>query len=63
MMKWTVFNALGGLFWLAGLFYTKSAEYSVGQALPYADHPLAVGGALGLCGLAVLIWANIVSAT
>ena len=58
-MKWSVLNAFGGLFWLAGLSLAKGSvlpaniDYSVG------DHRLLVGLSFGMVGLAVLLWTNL----
>ncbi len=58
-MKWTVFNLLGGLFWIAGLCYAKGSSSSLASLLPESDHRLLVGLAVGSGGLMVLLWTNL----
>ena len=62
-MKWTVFNLVGGLFWIAGLWYAKGPASSLAALFPESDHRLMVGLVVGLvvgaAGLLVLLWANL----
>ena len=59
MIRWTVFNALGGLFWVAGLCYAKGQGSSLATLLPDSDHRLLIGVIVGLTGLSVLLWSNL----
>ena len=59
VVRWTVFNALGALFWVAGLCYAKGRESSLAGLLPDTDHRLLIGAVIGLTGLAVLLWSNL----
>ena len=58
-MKWTVSNALGALFWVAGLCYAKGQGSSVAALLPDTDHRLLIGTVVGSAGLLVLLWSNL----
>ena len=55
-MKWTVWSALGGVAWLAGIVYAKGAQGAAYYAAN--DHHLLVGGTVGATGLAILLWTN-----
>ena len=59
VMKWTVSNALGALFWVAGLCYAKDQGPSVAALLPDSDHRLLIGAVVGSAGLLVLLWSNL----
>ena len=59
VMKWTVSNALGASFWVAGLCYAKGGASSVGSLLPDTDHHLLIGALVGSAGLLVLLWSNL----
>ena len=58
-MKWMVLNALGGLFWVAGLCYAKGQTSSLAALLPDTDHHLLIGALAGAAGLSVLLWSNL----
>ncbi len=58
-MKWTVFNAVGAVFWVAGLCYVKDQGSSVAALLPDTDHRLLIGAVVGSAGLLVLLWSNL----
>ena len=61
-MRWAVLNGLGAAAWLAGLMYAKGVG---GRADLFAanDHHLLVGAAVGILGLALLVWENLRSAS
>ena len=59
MIKWTVSNAFGALFWVAGLCYAKDQGSSLAALLPDTDHRLMIGAIVGSAGLLVLLWSNL----
>lgn len=61
-MKWAVFNAFGGLAWLAGLSLAKGNALPVGDSLLAGDNRFYVGLSFGLAGILLLLWSNFRSA-
>lgn len=61
-MRWAVLNGLGATAWLAGLTYAKGLGGRVDLLAPN-DHHLVIGAAIGMVGLALLVWENLRSAS
>ena len=62
-MKWTVFNVLGAMAWLAGLSFAKGAQLPTANFLAVGDHQFLVGLAFGAAGLLTLLWVNLRTTT
>ena len=62
-MKWTVFNILGAMAWLAGLAFAKGTQLPVANVLATGDNQFLVGLLFGAAGLVTLLWINLRSAT
>ena len=62
-MKWTVFNVLGALAWLAGLAFAKGTPLPGANVLATGDNQFLVGLLFGAAGLVTLLWVNLRSTT
>ena len=58
-MKWTALNSVGALFWLDGLYVALGASHAGMWASWLPANSLPLGGAGGLIGLVMLLWANL----
>ncbi len=61
-MRWAVLNGLGATAWLAGLMYAKGIGARA-DLFASNDHHLLIGAAIGITGLALLVWENLRSAS
>lgn len=58
-MRWTALNGAGTLLWIAGLYLILGVAHAGSWGGWMPSNPLPVGGAAGLAGLAILLWANL----
>lgn len=58
-MKWTALNGVGALFWIVGLYLALGVSHTGGWGSWLPANSLPIGGAFGLIGLAMLLWANL----
>lgn len=58
-MRWTALNSVGALFWLVGLYLALGLSRGGPFDAWLPAHPLPLGAALSLVGLATLVWANV----
>ena len=60
-MKWTLANTTGACAWIIGLFVAKGSNPSALNVFADGDHHFVIGLCVGLAGLAMLLWTNLVS--
>ena len=61
-MRWMAWNALGCALWLAGLAYAKGVGL-LGSFGAIDAHQIARGLSVGLIGLILLMWVNLIDAS
>ena len=61
-MKWMALNCFGAIFWVTGLYLSLGVTYAGDWDSLFPANAVYVGGTCGLVGLAMLLWANLISA-